>query len=106
MRQIADWPKKLGLEEYTQCFAENAIDISVLPNLTDQDLEKKLGILHGHRRKMLRAIAEPNARRTRGYNPVDPPRQPAGMPTHRSKDWRAALGRLQIHSKGRAGRIG
>ena len=46
---------------------ENAIDFSVLPDLTDQDLEK-LGVLLGHRRKMLRAIAElgvtpPRARR-------------------------------------------
>jgi hypothetical protein len=57
MRQIADWLKKLGLDEYTQRFAENAIDVSVLPDLTDQDLEK-LGVLLGHRRKMLRAIAE------------------------------------------------
>ena len=36
------------------------IDLSVLPDLTDQDLEK-LGVLLGHRRKMLRAIAELNA---------------------------------------------
>ena len=36
-------------------FAQNRIDFSVLPDLTDQDLEK-LGILLGDRRKMLRAI--------------------------------------------------
>ena len=36
-------------------FAENRIDFSVLPDLTDQDLEK-LGVLLGDRRKMLRAI--------------------------------------------------
>ena len=45
-----------GLSEYAERFAENAIDVSVLPDLTDQDLEK-LGVLLGHRRKMLRAIA-------------------------------------------------
>ena len=44
------------MSEYAQRFAENAIDFSVLPDLTDQDLEK-LGVLLGHRRKMLRAIA-------------------------------------------------
>ena len=56
MQQIADWLEKLGMSEYVECFAENRIDISVLPDLTDQDLEK-LGVLLGDRRKMLRAIA-------------------------------------------------
>jgi class 3 adenylate cyclase/predicted ATPase len=59
MHHISDWLKKLGLGQYAQCFAENGIDLSVLPDLTDQDLEK-LGVLLGHRRKMLRAIAELN----------------------------------------------
>ena len=57
MQQIADWLKTLGMSEYAQRFAENRIDFSVLPDLTDQDLEK-LGILLGDRRKMLRAIAK------------------------------------------------
>jgi len=67
--QIADWLKKLGLGEYTQRFAENGIDLGVLPDLTDQDLEK-LGVLLGHRRKMLRAIG---ARVNKAA--VEPPRQ-------------------------------
>ena len=61
MHEIAGWLKKLGLEQYAQLFAENGIDFSVLPDLTEQDLEK-LGVLLGHRRKMLRAIAELEAR--------------------------------------------
>jgi SAM domain (Sterile alpha motif) len=44
------------MSEYSQRFAENRIDFSVLPDLTDQDLEK-LGVVLGDRRKMLRAIA-------------------------------------------------
>src|ERR1700756_3545146 len=57
MQQIADWLRKLGMSEYTQRFAENRIiDLSILPDLTDHDLEK-LGVLLGDRRKMLRAIA-------------------------------------------------
>jgi len=56
MRKIADWLKSLGMSEYERRFAENRIDFSVLPDLTDQDLEK-LGVLLGDRRKMLRAIA-------------------------------------------------
>src|SRR6516165_6688778 len=56
MQQIADWLGKLGMSEYAQRFAENRIDFSVLPDLTDQDLEK-LGVVLGDRRKMLRSIA-------------------------------------------------
>ena len=57
MQEIADWLEKLGMSEYAQRFAENGIDVSVLRYLTDQDLEK-IGVLLGHRRKMLAAIAE------------------------------------------------
>jgi class 3 adenylate cyclase/predicted ATPase len=57
MQQVADWLEKLDLGQYAQCFAENGIDASVLHYLTDQDLEK-IGVLLGHRRKMLAAIAE------------------------------------------------
>jgi hypothetical protein len=38
MQQIGDWLAKLGLAEYAKCFAENRIDFSVLPDLTDQHL--------------------------------------------------------------------
>ena len=57
MRDIAEWLASIGLGEYAQRFAENAIDLSVVRDLTEQDL-KDLGILLGHRRKILRAIAE------------------------------------------------
>ena len=54
---IVVWLRSLGLEQYEATFRENAIDFSVLPDVTDQDLEK-LGVLLGHRRKLLRAIAD------------------------------------------------
>ena len=57
MQQIADWLEKLGLGQYAERFAENDIDVSVLPYLTDTDLEK-IGVSLGHRRKILAAIAE------------------------------------------------
>jgi class 3 adenylate cyclase/predicted ATPase len=57
MQQIANWLQSLGLGSYARRFVENRIDASVLRDLTDQDLEK-LGIPLGHRKKMLRAIAE------------------------------------------------
>jgi class 3 adenylate cyclase len=58
MQQIVDWLKQLGMQEYIQQFADNDIDFAVLSDLTDQDLEK-IGITSlGHRRKLLRAIAD------------------------------------------------
>jgi class 3 adenylate cyclase len=57
MQGIADWHKKLGMSEYAERFAKERIEIDVLPELTDQDLER-LGIPLGHRRRMLRAIGE------------------------------------------------
>jgi class 3 adenylate cyclase/tetratricopeptide (TPR) repeat protein len=59
MQAIADWLEKLGLGQYALRFAENGIDLGVLPELTDPDFDR-LGVLLGHRRKMLRAIAEFN----------------------------------------------
>ena len=56
---IGGFLRSLGLERYEAAFRENAIDETVLPDITDQDLEK-LGVLLGHRRKLLRAIAELN----------------------------------------------
>jgi SAM domain (Sterile alpha motif) len=59
MRQIADWLDKLGMSEYAQRFAENGISVAALRHLTDQDL-KDIGVLLGHRRLMLAAIASLN----------------------------------------------
>ena len=60
MQQIADWLKTLGLGQYAQRFAENDINFAILSDLSDQDL-KELGVSSlGHRRQLLRAIAEIN----------------------------------------------
>jgi class 3 adenylate cyclase/predicted ATPase len=57
MKTIADWLSQVGMHEYTQRFAENSIDFDILTDLSDQDLEK-IGVTSlGHRRKLLRAIA-------------------------------------------------
>jgi class 3 adenylate cyclase len=78
MQQIADWLEKLGMSECAQQFAENDIDLSVLGDLTDQDL-KELGVASlGHRRKLLRAIAElGNAATVILAAPAPPPAKPA-----------------------------
>jgi hypothetical protein len=57
MQDLAQWLEELGMSEYAQRFAENRIDLSVLPELTDQHL-KDIGIALGDRLKMLRAIRE------------------------------------------------
>jgi SAM domain (Sterile alpha motif) len=40
---IVVWLRSLGLGKYEATFRDNAIDDTVLPDLTDQDLEK-LGV--------------------------------------------------------------
>ena len=55
--QVADWLERLGLGEYDGVFEENAIDAEVLPELTDSDL-RSLGAKLGHRKKLLKAIAD------------------------------------------------
>ena len=54
---LGGWLRNLGLGQYEAAFRENAIDDTVLPNLTAEDL-KDLGVaIVGHRRKLLDAIA-------------------------------------------------
>ncbi len=43
MRSTADWLRALGLDKYVELFSEQEIDLDLLPELTDEDLEK-LGI--------------------------------------------------------------
>ena len=78
MQQIADWLKTLGMSEYAQRFAENDIDIAVLPHLTDQHL-KDLGVSLGHRLKILHAVAQ-----LAGAAPATP--QPAPVTEPKSQD--------------------
>jgi transcriptional regulator with XRE-family HTH domain len=68
MQQVSEWLEKLGLGQYAQSFAEADISFSVLPDLTDQDL-KEIGVSLGHRRQLLREIA--NAGRTAAASPSD-----------------------------------
>jgi hypothetical protein len=49
MQQIEEWLKDLGMPEYAERFAENKIDFSVLPDLTEQHL-KVLGAADGRKR--------------------------------------------------------
>jgi class 3 adenylate cyclase/predicted ATPase len=54
---VGAWLRGLGLEQYEAAFRDNAIDDSILPSLTADDL-KDLGVaIVGHRRKLLDAAA-------------------------------------------------
>ena len=71
---IADWLEEFGLGRYASAFAENDIDFSVLPDLSDADL-RELGIGSlGHRKRLLAAIeARRAAPLRRAAEPVDAP---------------------------------
>jgi class 3 adenylate cyclase/pimeloyl-ACP methyl ester carboxylesterase len=54
---IADWLRRLGLDQYELSFRDNDVDTETLPSLTAEDL-RELGITSlGHRKKLLSAIA-------------------------------------------------
>src|SRR6266446_605314 len=83
MKGIAEWLASIGLSEYAQRFADNGIDLAVIRDLTEQDL-KDLGVLLGHRRIILRAIAELD-----GAAPA--PTETAGEPALRDQPERRHL---------------
>ena len=56
MSTIEGWLERHGLGQYVSVFAENAVDIDILFDLTEADFEK-LGIPLGDRKRMLKAIA-------------------------------------------------
>ena len=51
-----DWLRSLGLEQYEAAFLDNAIDETILPDLTEDHL-REIGIPLGARIKLLKAIA-------------------------------------------------
>jgi len=80
---LAEWLGRHGLGQYAQTFAENHIEYSVLPDLTEDDLEK-LGVSLGHRKILLRAINTDRAATTR----VAPASTEASRAQHRDAEFR------------------
>src|SRR5215472_1117620 len=79
---IGGWLRGLGLEQYEQAFRENEIDLRVLPELTADDL-KELGVAAiGHRRLLLKAIADLAAGAVRAAAED----VPAASPAHATAD--------------------
>jgi len=67
---VADWLRKLGLEQYELAFRENDVDAEVLPRLTVEDLIS-IGVTSvGHRRRLLDAIATLDAEAAPSAIPV------------------------------------
>jgi class 3 adenylate cyclase len=57
---VRQWLEQLGLPQYAEAFERNAVDLKIVRDLTQQDL-RDLGVeALGHRKVLLRAIAELN----------------------------------------------
>jgi class 3 adenylate cyclase/predicted ATPase len=52
---VGGWLRNLGLGQYERAFVEHAIDLDVLPELTEDDLAK-LGMRLGDRKRFIKAI--------------------------------------------------
>jgi class 3 adenylate cyclase/predicted ATPase/ABC-type cobalamin/Fe3+-siderophores transport system ATPase subunit len=55
--RVSAWLESLGLDRYREVFQQNAITWDVLSEMNDGDLAS-LGVLLGHRKRLLRAIAQ------------------------------------------------
>lgn len=56
VQDLAEWLDGHGLGQYARTFADHNIDFNLLPDLVEADLER-LGLSLGHRKILLRAIA-------------------------------------------------
>jgi SAM domain (Sterile alpha motif) len=75
---IGAWLRGHGLGQYEATFRQNEIEVDILPELTEPDFEK-LGIPLGHRKRLLKAIAnlEATERSATAFGPASAPPPPA-----------------------------
>lgn len=100
---IGDWLRGLGLAQYEPAFRDNAIDGTVLPNLTAEDL-KEIGVAAvGHRRRLLGAIA---ALRAEAPLQLGPPMAPLGGSSDPSAPVIGPQPTLPFPSRARGGGLG
>src|SRR5271165_2840577 len=71
---LGSWLRGLGLGQYETAFRDNAVDAEVLFELNDSDLAQ-LGVLLGHRKRLLKAIASLGAAEP-AAKPTSPPPLP------------------------------
>ncbi len=91
--RVSAWLGSLGLDRYREAFQQNAITWDVLPELNDDDLTS-LGVLLGHRKKLLRAIAQlSQGREAESLEPlpITPDQQIGSLPSHRDQAERRQL---------------
>jgi hypothetical protein len=67
-RDVRKWLEDLGLGKYVETVVANDVDMEAVHDLGESDLER-LGLSLGHRKKLLRAIAELEAVRAAGSRP-------------------------------------
>ena len=84
---IAQWLDGLGLGQYAPAFAENDIDLEILPHLMDEDLER-LGLSLGHMRKLQVAI--------KALSADEPPTRPVPPPSKEPEPQPAEAERRQL----------
>lgn len=82
MSDVKRWLDKLGLGQYAPVFAENGLNLRALPLATEEDL-KDIGVLLGHRRVLLAAIAELAEQDTPGVAEVSISKEPASSEAER-----------------------
>ena len=84
--RISAWLDNLGLSIYRESFQHNAITWDVLPELNEGDLEA-MGVLLGHRKKLLRAIAQlPQSAEVMGPGSIPVGVIPEGQPFPPERD--------------------
>src|SRR5262249_2587207 len=76
---VGSWLRELGLGQYEQAFVENAIDSDVLPELTEDDLEK-LGIPLGDKKRLIKAIRAGFAESAGAFTSAVGEEAPSGPP--------------------------
>ena len=57
-QSLSEWLNEIGLAQYADLLEKNAVDLEVLPELSEQDLSD-LGIPLGHRKRLLKALRAP-----------------------------------------------
>ena len=91
--RVSAWLDHLGLGIYCEAFQKNAIAWDVLPELNPGDLEA-LGVLLGHRKQLLRAIAQLSPRADvlgPGSSPMAGSPEPPPVPPERDHAERRQL---------------
>src|SRR5579862_3765734 len=77
MDSLSTWLGELGLDRYTTVFEANGVDLESLPLLTEHDLAD-LGVLLGHRRRLLDALSHPPAEAVRTTQQTSKTPRPPG----------------------------